>query len=119
MPVSASASDNAGIAKVEFLVDGVLEATDTSAPYGGFVSMDTYPDGSQHVIAARAVDTSGRVSVATRTVTVDKHVDLSVGTIPAYISSAAQSTLGIATDPDASMQCQVGSDPATACTGVP
>ena len=105
--VSAVATDNDAVSTVQFLVDGTVKATDSSAPYDGTISMDGYPDGSQHMIGARAVDDSGNISATvTRTVTVDKSVSLTVGQVPAYISSPAQSVVDIATDTDASMQCR-------------
>lgn len=118
MMMAASASDNAGVNRVEFLVDGVLKATDSTAPYGASVSMSGYADGSQHTIAARAYDTSNNMSsTVTRTVTVDKVASLTVGTLPSYISSTDQATLSISTDPDATMQCRVDSGPSTPCAG--
>jgi hypothetical protein len=62
--VSATASDNVGVAGVQFLVDGVaVGAEDTSAPYA--VSWDTkgVANGS-HNVSARARDTAGNLSTS-------------------------------------------------------
>jgi hypothetical protein len=113
---SATASDNAGVAKVEFWLDGVLKATDTSAPYSASIAMDGYAQGSTHTLLARAYDTSGRTSDSSSTVTVDKVVNLTVGTLPAY-TNASTVPLSISTDPDASMKCSVNGSPPAACSG--
>lgn len=60
--LSATASDNtggSGMAKVEFLVDGVLRGTDTTSPYSVTMnSVDTLVDGS-HSLVAKAYDVAG------------------------------------------------------------
>ena len=60
--VSATATDNVAVASVEFQIDGVaIGAADTSAPYAATLDPSLYPSG-QHVVRARATDTSGNVS---------------------------------------------------------
>jgi chitodextrinase len=55
LTINASASDSAGVSKVEFYVDGALQGTDTSAPYTS--SWDTSAAGSgPHWLFARAYD---------------------------------------------------------------
>jgi large repetitive protein len=115
MNVSAAASDNAGVASVSFLVDGVPKATDTSAPYSATISMSGYSDGSSHTVAARAMDTSGRVTESSHAVTVDKSVILTVGTTPAY-TSAVSLPITFSTDPDASVQCRVNGGSWSSCS---
>jgi Bacterial Ig domain len=69
--VSANASDNVGVAGVQFLVDGTsLGAEDTTAPYA--LSLDTTSLATGlHTLSARARDAAGKVGTsATRTVTV-------------------------------------------------
>ena len=113
---SAAASDNAGIARVEFRLDGALKATDTSAPYSASIAMDGYAQGSAHTLSAWAYDTSGRVSISSSTITVDKVVNLTLGTLPAY-TNALTMPLSIDTDTDASMKCSLNGGAASACTG--
>jgi polysaccharide biosynthesis protein PslG len=61
--VSASASDNVGVIKVEFYVDGSLETTDTSSPYTFSLDTTTLPDGS-HNLTAKAYDAAGNIGTA-------------------------------------------------------
>jgi hypothetical protein len=69
--VSATASDNVGIAGVQFLLDGIaLGAEDTSAPYS--ISWDTRTaSNATHTLSARARDLAGNLGTsATVSVTV-------------------------------------------------
>ena len=67
--VTASASDNVGVARVEFSVDGVQEVTDTSPPYS--YGWNTMQDaGGPHTILAKAFDTSNNSASKTIGVTV-------------------------------------------------
>jgi hypothetical protein len=69
--VSATASDNVGVAGVQFLVDGAtLGAEDTSSPYAVSWNTTTASNGS-HQLTATARDAAGnRTTSATVTVTV-------------------------------------------------
>jgi hypothetical protein len=61
---AATASDNVGVAGVQFLVDGAAYgAEDTSAPYSVSLTTTNLTNGS-HVIAARARDTGGNVTTS-------------------------------------------------------
>jgi glucose/arabinose dehydrogenase len=63
--ISATASDNVGVASVEFQIDGVpIGAAATSAPYATTLDTSAYPSG-QHVVRARASDAAGNVSAWT------------------------------------------------------
>jgi len=55
--VSASATDNIGVTKVEFWVNGVLSATDASSPYS--FSWNTRKLSGTHTIVAKAFDAAG------------------------------------------------------------
>ena len=67
--LTASASDNVGLARVEFWVDGVQEAADTSPPYS--YGWDTTQEvGGPHTILVKAVDTSNNSASETLGVTV-------------------------------------------------
>ncbi|HEX6706591.1 MAG TPA: PQQ-dependent sugar dehydrogenase [Albitalea sp.] len=67
--LTASATDNVGVAGVEFQVDGVIVGSeDTASPYGASVDTNAYASG-QHIVRARARDAAGNVSAwATATV---------------------------------------------------
>lgn len=58
--VSATASDNVGISKVEFYVNNVLQATDISVPYLYSWNTTTLADGT-YMLAAKAYDESGNI----------------------------------------------------------
>ncbi len=68
--VSATASDNAGVTKVEFYADTTLLGTDTAAPYSQAWDTSAYTQGS-HQLVAKAYDAAANVGTATITVTVD------------------------------------------------
>lgn len=58
--VTASASDDVGVAKVELYVDGALLGTDTSSPYEFSWNTTTVADGS-HTLQSKAYDAAGNV----------------------------------------------------------
>jgi hypothetical protein len=67
--VTAAASDNIGVERVEFYVDGVLQASDTTAPYQ--FSWNTISSVGSHSIVVLAYDKSGNTAQsATTSVTV-------------------------------------------------
>ena len=63
--VTADATDDFGVSKVEFFVDGVSIGTDTSSSEGWSFSWDTtaYEDGS-HSLTAAATDTEGQTTLS-------------------------------------------------------
>jgi subtilisin family serine protease len=68
--VSASASDNVGVTRVELYVDGSLAGTDTTSPYSFAWNTTTVANGS-HSLQTRAFDAAGNSgSSATVSVTV-------------------------------------------------
>ncbi|HEV7172380.1 galactose oxidase-like domain-containing protein [Pedococcus sp.] len=68
--LSASASDNVGVAGVQFTVDGTNVGAEVStAPYSTSWDSTTVPDGS-HTISAKARDAAGNTATATATVSV-------------------------------------------------
>jgi hypothetical protein len=67
--VTADASDDKGINKVEFYIDGSLKKTDSSTPYRYSWDTTTYSDGS-HTIKVTAYDTANKNRSRTITVTV-------------------------------------------------
>lgn len=66
--LTASATAGSGVNRVEFLVDGTVIATDTTAPYEATWDTSTVADGS-HSLTARTVD-SANVSATSTAVTV-------------------------------------------------
>ncbi|HTY09273.1 MAG TPA: Ig-like domain-containing protein [Candidatus Edwardsbacteria bacterium] len=61
--ISATAADNVGVSSVEFYVDGVLKATDTSSPYSYSWSTTSSADGS-HSLTCKAYDAAGNVGAS-------------------------------------------------------
>jgi lysyl endopeptidase len=69
LTVSASASDNVGVTQVQFLVDGAIAATDTTAPYSFSWNTTGLANGS-HTLRSRAFDAATN-SGTSATVTVN------------------------------------------------
>jgi len=61
--LSATASDNVGVSKVEFYVDGTLRATDTASPYTASLDSTTLANGS-HSLVAKAYDAANNVGTS-------------------------------------------------------
>lgn len=71
--VKADASDNVGVSKVEFIVDGVIKGEDTTAPFTYSWNSASYSNGS-HSVKAKAYDAAGNNSVYSISVTVSNNV---------------------------------------------
>jgi len=68
--VTASASDNVGVTKVEFYLDGALKSTSTTSPYSWSFNTTTVANGS-HTLQSKAYDAANNVgSSASVSVTV-------------------------------------------------
>jgi Zn-dependent metalloprotease len=61
--LSATASDNVGVTKVEFYVDGALKGTDTSSPYSMTMDSTTLTNGS-HGLVSKAYDAAGNIGTS-------------------------------------------------------
>jgi Zn-dependent metalloprotease len=61
---SATATDNVGVSKVEFYVDGVLKGTDTTSPYSMTLDSTTLTNAT-HSLTAKAYDAAGNVGTST------------------------------------------------------
>jgi hypothetical protein len=61
--LSATASDNVGVTKVDFLVDGVLKGTDTTSPYSLPLDSTTLTNAS-HSLTAKAYDAANNVGTS-------------------------------------------------------
>lgn len=78
--LAATASDNVGVAKVEFYCDGAnLIGTATSAPYSVSYDTDVVTNGS-HRFTARAYDAAGNSASANSTVVVSNTITPPTGT---------------------------------------
>jgi len=77
--VTATASDNVGVTKVEFYLDGVLKSTDTSSPYSWSWDTTTATNGS-HSLTSKAYDAALNTGTSTAvSVTVSNGVPVNVG----------------------------------------
>ncbi len=61
--VTASASDNVGVSKVEFFIDNTLVGTSTTAPYSHTWNSATATNGT-HMLVARAYDAAGNTATS-------------------------------------------------------
>ncbi len=62
--LSATASDNVGVTKVEFWVDGALKGTATAMPYSITMDSRTLPNGT-HTLVAKAFDAAANSASST------------------------------------------------------
>ncbi len=91
--LTASASDNVGVAQVEFLVDGASVGIDTAAPYEAAWNSATAANGA-HTLLARATDTAGNTTTSSAvSVTVTGGVSDTTAPSVALTSPAAGATL--------------------------
>ncbi|WP_434383595.1 extracellular catalytic domain type 1 short-chain-length polyhydroxyalkanoate depolymerase [Melittangium boletus] len=91
--LTASASDNVGVAQVEFLVDGASVGIDTAAPYEAAWNSATAANGA-HTLLARATDTAGNTTPSSAvSVTVTGGVSDTTAPSVALTSPAAGATL--------------------------
>jgi hypothetical protein len=100
--VTASASDNVAVTRVEFYLDGALQSTDTTAPYAWSWNSAASSNGS-HSLQSRAYDAASNVgSSALVNVTVSNG-----GVVTAVFDSVLQaprcSTVGIGCDSGAAL----------------
>ena len=61
--ITATASDNIGVDRVEFLLDGALLGSDTTSPYAYAWNSTTATNGA-HVLTARAIDLTGNTGTS-------------------------------------------------------
>lgn len=87
----AHAIDNAGVARVEFRLDGALIATDTAIPFSGSIAA---PAAGTHTLTATAYDASGLNATSTVTFTVPQG-----GTPPPSACNAGSSAIAVSAQP--------------------
>ena len=84
---AANATDNAGVARVEFRLDGSVIASDTSAPYGG--SVGNLAPGT-HTLTATAFDAAGLSSTSATTFTVPQPQQPPTASLPPPTSGSVE-----------------------------
>jgi hypothetical protein len=87
--ITANASDNIGVARVDFLVDGVLLSSDATAPYAASWNTTTAANGS-HSLVARAVDAANN---QTSSSPVNVIASNGGGTVPGVVISGVPATI--------------------------
>ena len=92
LPLAATATDNVGVQRVDFLIDGSLVYSDDLAPYQYTADTSALGDGT-HTVTAIAYDTSGNAS-APSSVTMAKGVPTLTGFSPAGGPVGTAVTLG-------------------------
>ena len=91
--ITASATDNVGVSRVEFYVSGVLKGTDTSAPYAYSWNTTSTANGS-YSLTSRAYDAAGNVGQsAAVSVTVSNALADTIAPTVAITSPVANSTV--------------------------
>jgi beta-lactamase superfamily II metal-dependent hydrolase len=87
--VTASASDNVSVAKVEFYLDGALQSTDTTAPYAWSWNT-TSTANAGHTLTSKAYDGAGNSATsAIVNVTVSNSADTTAPTAPGSLAASA------------------------------
>lgn len=94
--LSATASDNIGVTKVEFWVDGALKGTDTVAPYTMTLDSRTLPNGS-HSLVAKAFDAAANSASSTAVSFNVTNVNAAASEVEPNGTLAAANTVGSAT----------------------
>lgn len=90
--VTASASDNVGVVKVEFYLDNALKSTVTAAPYSWNWNTTSTANGG-HTLASRAYDAANNTGTsATVTTTVSNVADTTAPSAPSALSVTTPST---------------------------
>ncbi|HYH06446.1 MAG TPA: Ig-like domain-containing protein [Thermoanaerobaculia bacterium] len=87
--VTANATDNVGVTKVEFLLDGVLQSTDTLSPYAWSWNTATATNAT-HSLTAKAYDAANNVTTSSAvSVTVANGTPINIGGYKVVQANAA------------------------------
>jgi len=92
--LSATASDNVGVSRVEFSVDGLLVGTDSASPYSMTLDSTTLSNGS-HSLTAKAFDAAG--NSATSSAVSFSVSNATADTTPPTVSASESGTSGTIT----------------------
>lgn len=93
--VNATATDNVGVSKIEFYLDGQPVGTDTAAPYSANLSFTAASNGA-HTVVVKAYDAAGNVSTSSQTFTVNIDAtkpSVSLQGVPATLTEPGDVTL--------------------------
>ena len=102
--VTAAASDNVGVTRVELYVDAALFGTDATSPYSFAWVTTGYANGSVHTLVSKAYDAASNVGTsATVSVTVDNGVTPQTAVYDATLKAPKCAVVGISCDSGASL----------------
>lgn len=115
--LSADAADDVAVARVDFLVDGVVVASDDSAPYEASWDTTVAGDGAR-TLTALAVDASGnQATSAAATVTVDNTApDTTIVAGPTDTVTSATATFEFTATEAATFECALDAGAYAACS---
>ncbi len=100
--LSAAASDNTGVTRVDFKIDGATRCSDSTAPFSCSTHVDGYPTGD-YTVTAVAHDTCGNTATsAPVSARIVSNPEMFVGTPAqgATVSGSSVAIQGWATDPN-------------------
>jgi Tol biopolymer transport system component len=115
--MGGTASDGlSGLARVEFIVDGWVVATDTAAPFSFALDSSTIPDGIRQ-IGLRATDAAGNQSVSAHTVYVNRTANTYLLGRPPHTTSSTDATFSFsAWNTAATYECSLDGAAFASCT---
>jgi hypothetical protein len=115
--LAATASDNVGVARVEFMVDATLVGRDAVAPYHTTWDSTNVPDGLRW-LRARAVDTSGNpTNSESRYIVIDNALpETKLVATPVEFSRSTSPTFRFSSEPGATFECKVDRRRFTGCS---
>jgi archaellum component FlaF (FlaF/FlaG flagellin family) len=90
---SATASDNVGVSRVDFLVDGVLKGSDATNPYALSLDSTTLSNAS-HALVAKAYDAAGNVGTSATVSFIVNNIGSTSDTTPPTATVAASGSSG-------------------------
>lgn len=91
--ITANASDNISVARVEFYVNGVLRSSDTSAPYSFDLDTTSLPNGT-YALSAKAYDSVGNIGQSP-TVTTTVSNDTIIPTVNTFTVPISATSLSV------------------------
>jgi subtilisin len=116
--IAADASDNVGVQRVEFLVNGSLVNTDSTAPYSTIWNSTSIRDGLA-TVTARAFDAAGnQTTSASRTVIVDNTFpQTTITSSPRLTTTSTRATFRfVSSESNSTFQCSLDGRSFTLCS---
>lgn len=114
--ITASASDNVAVSRVEFYVNGVLKATDAAAPYSFNWDTTAVPNGAYNLVA-KAYDAAGNVGQSSTIAVSVNNVAVS-SIVTAWSSATVPGVVDAGPDGAVELGVKFRSDVAGTITGI-